>query len=106
MPMIYDEGGKAGVSHKSVSRILNNRPNVRQATLEAGQQAIEHLDYRPSTAARLMKSQRARVVGFLNDRVVTSPEASHGRQARQRIRRDAAPGQLSGGQGSAHHALR
>ena len=40
MPMIYDVAGKAGVSHKSVSRILNNRPNERQATLEVGQQAI------------------------------------------------------------------
>lgn len=73
MPTIYDVARKAGVSPKTVSRVLNNEPNVRQTTLEAVQQAIEHLDYRPSTAARLMKSQRARVVGFLNDRVVTSP---------------------------------
>lgn len=76
MPTIYDVARKAGVSPKTVSRVLNSEPNVRQTTLEAVQKAIEHLDYRPSTAARLMKSQRTRVVGFLTDRVVTSPEAN------------------------------
>ena len=71
MPMIYDLARKAGVSPKTVSPVLNNEPNVRQTMLEAAQPSIEHLDYRPSTAARLMKSQRMRVVGFLTDRIVT-----------------------------------
>ena len=76
MPTIYDVARKAGVSPKTVSRVLNKEPNVRQTTLEAVERAIQHLDYRPSTAARLMKSQHTRVVGFLTDRVVTSPEAN------------------------------
>ena len=76
MPTIYDVARKAGVSPKTVSRVLNQEPNVRQTTLEAVERAIEYLDYRPSTAARLLKSQRTRVVGFLTDRVVTSPEAN------------------------------
>ena len=62
MPTIYDVARKAGVSPKTVSRVLNKEPNVRQTTLEAVQRAIEHLDYRPSTAARLMKSQRTRML--------------------------------------------
>lgn len=76
MPTIYDVARKAGVSPKTVSRVLNKEPNVRQTTLEAVERAIQHLDYRPSTAARLMKSQHTRVIGFLTDRVVTSPEAN------------------------------
>ncbi len=40
MPTIYDVARKAGVSPKTVSRVLNKEPNVRQTTLEAVQRAI------------------------------------------------------------------
>jgi len=76
MATIYDVARQAGVSPKTVSRVLNQEPNVRESTIEVVRNAISVLDYRPSIAARLMKSQRTKVVGFLTDRVVTSPESN------------------------------
>ena len=74
MATIYDVAAKAGVSAKTVSRVINGEPNVRSKTLDAVMAAIADLGYRPSTAARMMKSQRNNVIGFLTDRIVTRPE--------------------------------
>ena len=75
MTTIYDVARRAGVSRKTVSRVINQEPNVKVSTKEAVLAAVAELGYRPSTAARLMKSQRTNVIGFLTDRVVTSPES-------------------------------
>jgi len=75
MTTIYDVARRAGVSRKTVSRVINQEPNVKVSTKEAALAAVAELGYRPSTAARLMKSQRTNVIGFLTDRVVTSPES-------------------------------
>lgn len=62
---IIDVAQRAGVSPKTVSNVVNNRPVVRPATRERVQAVIQELDYRPSAAARSLVTRRRRLIGFL-----------------------------------------
>ncbi len=65
MATIIDVANRAGVSIKTVSRVMNNAANVRPATAERVREAIEALNYEPSTAARELRSGRSRFIGML-----------------------------------------
>ena len=65
MTTIIDVAKRAGVSIKTVSRVLNNAKNVRSATAERVRKAMEELNYQPSTAARELRSGRSRFIGML-----------------------------------------
>jgi DNA-binding LacI/PurR family transcriptional regulator len=62
---IFDVAKAAGVSHQTVSRVLNRDPTVRTAMRERVESAIESLDYRPSAAARALARRRTRTIGLL-----------------------------------------
>ena len=62
---IFDVARLAGVSHQTVSRVLNDIPNVRPATRERVVQAIAELHYRPSPAARALVTRRTRMIGLI-----------------------------------------
>lgn len=64
---IHDVARKAGVSFKTVSRVLNNEANVRIETREKVRQAIKALEYSPSLAARVLAGNRSFLVGLLYD---------------------------------------
>lgn len=55
----------AGVSHQTVSRVLNNHPSVRPATRSRVQSAIDQLGYRPSSAARTLATGHSSTFGIL-----------------------------------------
>ena len=55
----------AGVSHQTVSRVLNNHPNVRQETRERVVQAMEALNYRRNLAARTLVTRRSGTLGII-----------------------------------------
>ena len=74
MATIYDVARIAGVSPKTVSRVLNGDAPVGQATREAVQAAIAQLDYVPSNAARMMRSQRSGLIGLITGAISMSPE--------------------------------
>lgn len=57
----------AGVSIKTVSRVVNKEPNVRVATQEKVNQAITELNYRPNPSARNLASQRSHLIGLVYD---------------------------------------
>lgn len=57
----------AGVSIKTVSRVVNKEPNVRLATQEKVLKAIAELDYRPNMSARSLAGNRSYVLGLLYD---------------------------------------
>jgi len=57
----------AGVSIKTVSRVVNKEPNVRQGTRDKVLKAIAELDYRPNLSARSLAGNRSFVVGLLYD---------------------------------------
>ena len=64
-PTIFDVARLAGVSHQTVSRVINNHASVRASTRERVQQAVEQLSYRPNAAARAMVGGRSRNVGLV-----------------------------------------
>jgi len=57
---VFDVAGLAGVSIKTVSRVVNREPHVRPSTRERVDQAIAALNYRPDEAARLLASHRSK----------------------------------------------
>jgi LacI family transcriptional regulator len=75
MTTIKDVAKKAGVSFKTVSRVLNDDTAVRDATRAKVLAAIEALDYRPNIVARSLRSQRTHTIGFLTDQIATTPYA-------------------------------
>jgi DNA-binding LacI/PurR family transcriptional regulator len=66
-PSIYDVARRAGVSHMTVSRVLNDHPNIRESTRSRVLQAIEEMNYTPSSIARALATRRARRIGVLID---------------------------------------
>ncbi len=59
---------EAGVSLQTVSRVINNGPNVREAVANRVKEAIARLDYVPSIAAQRMGGSRSYLILALNDR--------------------------------------
>jgi LacI family transcriptional regulator len=58
----------AGVSLQTVSRVINNEPNVRPAMKERVQASIDKLGYVPSIAAQRMSGSRSYLILAINDR--------------------------------------
>jgi LacI family transcriptional regulator len=58
----------AGVSLQTVSRVINNEPNVRPAMKQRVQDSIDRLGYVPSIAAQRMSGSRSYLILALNDR--------------------------------------
>ncbi|WP_028048553.1 LacI family DNA-binding transcriptional regulator [Cellulomonas sp. URHD0024] len=72
-PAMSDVAALAGVSHQTVSRVLNDHPSVRPATRERVNDAIARLGYRRNSAARALVTRRSGVLG-----VVTPATALYG----------------------------
>ncbi len=66
MPSIRDVARLAGVSHQTVSRVLNDHPSIRPETKKRVQDAIEVLDYKPNLAARALVTSSSRTIGVLS----------------------------------------
>ncbi len=71
-PTVRDVAAKAGVSHQTVSRVINGHNYVNSATRERVTAAIEALDYVPNAVARSLSSDRTHTVG-----VVTNDISDH-----------------------------
>ena len=69
----------AGVSLQTVSRVINNEPNVRPAMKDRVQSAIDRLGYVPSIAAQRMSGSRSYLILAINGRDRTIAEW-HARQ--------------------------
>ena len=50
-PSIRDVARLAGVSHQTVSRVLNNHPSIRPETKQRVLDVMEQLQYKPNRAA-------------------------------------------------------
>ncbi len=66
-PTIEDVARLAGVSIKTVSRVVNNEPNVSAATRDRVMDAAAELEYRPNLSARRLAANRAFVIALLYD---------------------------------------
>lgn len=66
-PNISDVAQAAGVSYQTVSRVLNDAPDVSVATRARIQQVIKDLGYRRSRTATALSTSRSTVIGILAD---------------------------------------
>jgi len=62
---IYDVAREASVSMATVSRVVNNNPNVKPQTRKKVFEAIERLGYRPNAVARGLASKKTTTVGVV-----------------------------------------
>uniref|UniRef100_UPI00279629EF LacI family DNA-binding transcriptional regulator n=1 Tax=Nocardiopsis sp. CC223A TaxID=3044051 RepID=UPI00279629EF len=62
---MIDVARLAGVSHQTVSRVVNGHPGVRPETAERVRAAIAHLGYRPNATARALVTRRSGLIGAL-----------------------------------------
>lgn len=65
MATIFDVAQLAGVSIKTVSRVVNRETNIRPETIEKVNKAIEMLAYVPHRGARLMRSAKSGLIGIV-----------------------------------------
>lgn len=68
---IYDVAAKAGVSIKTVSRVMNKEPNVRPAMRDRVLQAAGELGYSPNLSARSLAGSRSFVIAVFADAALT-----------------------------------
>jgi len=64
---IEDVAEEAGVSMKTVSRVLNHEPNVSEATRQRVEAVVEKLNYKPHPSARILAGRRSYLVAMLYD---------------------------------------
>lgn len=67
---------RAGVSHQTVSRVINHSPDVAEATRDLVLRAIAELDYHPNAQAVGLSRNRSDIVGVVVDSI-TEPFFSH-----------------------------
>ena len=67
--VMADVAARAGVSHQTVSRVINGHPSVAPLTRERVQQAIAELGYRPNLAARALVTGSTRTIGLVTVKI-------------------------------------
>ncbi len=65
MTTIKEIAKLAGVSRSTVSRVLNNDPNVKERTRQKVQAIIDETEYQPNPVARSLIGGRSRVIGLV-----------------------------------------
>ncbi len=63
--VMVDVAKRAGVSQKTVSRVVNNAPHVRPDVRDRVNAAIEELGYRPNVSAQALARNRTHTIGML-----------------------------------------
>src|SRR3954449_2377902 len=64
--VMADVAKLAGVSHQTVSRVINDSAQVRPETRDRVLSAMRRLDYRPNPAARALVTGRSRTLGVVS----------------------------------------
>jgi LacI family transcriptional regulator len=77
IPTMHDVAKLAGVSQTTVSLIINEvaSANISDETREKVHLAVEKLGYRPNSAAKMLRTNRSNIIGFLTDDVAITPFA-------------------------------
>lgn len=76
MSTIHDVAEKAGVSIKTVSRVLNDASSVSAKTRTRIEQAMQALDFAPSAAARMLRGVPTGLVAVIAEKLTTTPDSS------------------------------
>lgn len=65
-PSMFDVAARSGVSHQTVSRVLNNHKNVSDRTRKKVIKAMEELGYQPNLVARALVTGKTATIGVLS----------------------------------------
>src|SRR4051795_11493842 len=65
-PVMSDVARLAGVSHQTVSRVINDSRHVRAETRERVERAMRELGYRPNSVARALVTGRSWTLGVVS----------------------------------------
>jgi len=65
MPTLKDVADKAGVTVTTVSRVLNNRGYIGEATREKVYRVMKELNYQPNELARSLSKKRTNIIGII-----------------------------------------
>jgi LacI family transcriptional regulator len=71
-PTLEEIASLAGVSRSTVSRVVNDQPNVREQVRERVWQVINDTGYYPHAAARSLVTRRTHIVGVIIPEAVTT----------------------------------
>lgn len=72
---IQEIARRAGVGVGTVSRVLNDSPNVSDATRVAVRKVMADLNYRPKMAAKTLRTRRSGALAFITDEIASTPYA-------------------------------
>jgi LacI family transcriptional regulator len=71
-PTLEEVAKLVGVSRSTVSRVINDQPNVRPEVRERVWQVVRELGYQPHAAARSLVTRRTHVIGMIIPEAVTT----------------------------------
>lgn len=85
-PSMIDVAKNAGLSHQTVSRVINNDKNVSEKTRSLVLKSIEALGYRPNSAARALVTGETSSIGIIgyNTRLYGPASTMHALQTKAR----------------------
>lgn len=75
MPTLREVAEHAGVSFKTVSRVVNKEAEVRDSTREKVEKSIKALGYRPNQMARSLKTNKTGNIGVISDNLSLEVQA-------------------------------
>jgi LacI family transcriptional regulator len=71
-PTLEEVAKLAGVSRATVSRVINDQPNVRPEVRERVRQAVQQVGYRPHAVARSLVTRRTGILGVVIPEAVST----------------------------------
>jgi LacI family transcriptional regulator len=71
-PTLEEVARLAGVSRSTVSRVINDQPNVRPEVRDRVWEVIHQVGYQPHAAARSLVTSRTRIIGMVIPEAVTT----------------------------------
>jgi LacI family transcriptional regulator len=72
---IHEIARRAGVGVGTVSRVLNDSPNVSDATRAQVRQVMAEANYRPKSAAKTLRTRRSSAIAVITDEIASTPFA-------------------------------
>lgn len=85
---IYDIAKKAGVSASTVSRVINNKPNIKPETRERVQKLLVEYEYVPDQNARGLINKATKLIGILVADIRNDHHAAIAYTVERRLRAD------------------